>query len=101
MDQPELELFPCYLLFLRQQPATRPPQSNIWLNMGMTSLRMFPEHVPRGNVSPQQEGGPGHLPHRRAPLPPAAPALAAVKPGAPNHLNLLLTEPAKQIALDL
>ncbi|XP_031429479.1 ubiquitin carboxyl-terminal hydrolase 32 isoform X2 [Clupea harengus] len=48
--QPELELFPRYLLFLRQQPATRTPQSNIWVNMGMTSLRMFPEHIPRGNV---------------------------------------------------
>uniref|UniRef100_A0AAX7T2D1 ubiquitinyl hydrolase 1 n=1 Tax=Astatotilapia calliptera TaxID=8154 RepID=A0AAX7T2D1_ASTCA len=32
--QPELELFPRYLLFLRQQPATRSPQSNIWVNMG-------------------------------------------------------------------
>uniref|UniRef100_A0A3Q2NNG2 Ubiquitin carboxyl-terminal hydrolase 32 n=1 Tax=Fundulus heteroclitus TaxID=8078 RepID=A0A3Q2NNG2_FUNHE len=30
----ELELFPRYLLFLRQQPATRSPQSNIWVNMG-------------------------------------------------------------------
>uniref|UniRef100_A0A673Y870 ubiquitinyl hydrolase 1 n=1 Tax=Salmo trutta TaxID=8032 RepID=A0A673Y870_SALTR len=30
----ELELFPRYLLFLRQQPATRTPQSNIWVNMG-------------------------------------------------------------------
>ncbi|XP_063060913.1 ubiquitin carboxyl-terminal hydrolase 32 isoform X2 [Engraulis encrasicolus] len=48
--QPELELFPRYLLFLRQQPATRTPQSNIWVNMGMTSLRMFPEHIPRGNM---------------------------------------------------
>ncbi|XP_041733827.2 ubiquitin carboxyl-terminal hydrolase 32 isoform X2 [Coregonus clupeaformis] len=46
----ELELFPRYLLFLRQQPATRTPQSNIWVNMGMTSLRMFPQHLPRGNV---------------------------------------------------
>ncbi|XP_034024912.1 ubiquitin carboxyl-terminal hydrolase 32 [Thalassophryne amazonica] len=33
-SQPELELFPRYLLFLRQQPATRSPQSNIWVNMG-------------------------------------------------------------------
>uniref|UniRef100_A0A8C4EFH0 Ubiquitin carboxyl-terminal hydrolase 32 n=1 Tax=Dicentrarchus labrax TaxID=13489 RepID=A0A8C4EFH0_DICLA len=50
--QPELELFPRYLLFLRQQPATRTPQSNIWVNMGMTSLRMFPPYLPppRGNV---------------------------------------------------
>uniref|UniRef100_A0AAQ4P084 Ubiquitin carboxyl-terminal hydrolase 32 n=1 Tax=Gasterosteus aculeatus aculeatus TaxID=481459 RepID=A0AAQ4P084_GASAC len=32
--QAELELFPRYLLFLRQQPATRSPQSNIWVNMG-------------------------------------------------------------------
>ncbi|XP_015223155.2 ubiquitin carboxyl-terminal hydrolase 32 isoform X2 [Lepisosteus oculatus] len=48
--QAELELFPRYLLFLRQQPAARTPQSNIWVNMGMTSLRMFPQHVPRGNV---------------------------------------------------
>uniref|UniRef100_A0AAY4DKB7 ubiquitinyl hydrolase 1 n=1 Tax=Denticeps clupeoides TaxID=299321 RepID=A0AAY4DKB7_9TELE len=32
--QAELELFPRYLLFLRQQPATRTPQSNIWVNMG-------------------------------------------------------------------
>uniref|UniRef100_A0AAY4DKM1 Ubiquitin carboxyl-terminal hydrolase 32 n=1 Tax=Denticeps clupeoides TaxID=299321 RepID=A0AAY4DKM1_9TELE len=48
--QAELELFPRYLLFLRQQPATRTPQSNIWVNMGMTSLRMFPQHLPRGNV---------------------------------------------------
>ncbi|KAA0702002.1 Ubiquitin carboxyl-terminal hydrolase 32 [Triplophysa tibetana] len=47
---PELELFPRYLLFLRQQPATRTPQSNIWVNMGMTSLRMLPPHMPRGNV---------------------------------------------------
>nr|XP_046152260.1 ubiquitin carboxyl-terminal hydrolase 32-like [Oncorhynchus gorbuscha] len=46
----ELELFPRYLLFLRQQPATRTPQSNIWVNMGMTSLRMFPQHLPRGNL---------------------------------------------------
>ncbi|KAK6296272.1 hypothetical protein J4Q44_G00339850 [Coregonus suidteri] len=46
----ELELFPRYLLFLRQQAATRTPQSNIWVNMGMTSLRMFPQHLPRGNV---------------------------------------------------
>uniref|UniRef100_A0AAV2J1G7 Ubiquitin carboxyl-terminal hydrolase 32 n=1 Tax=Knipowitschia caucasica TaxID=637954 RepID=A0AAV2J1G7_KNICA len=30
----ELELFPRFLLFLRQQPATRTPQSNIWVNMG-------------------------------------------------------------------
>ncbi|XP_026138080.1 ubiquitin carboxyl-terminal hydrolase 32 isoform X1 [Carassius auratus] len=48
--QPELELFPRYLLFLRQQPATRSPQSNIWVNMGMSSLRMFPPHMNRGNV---------------------------------------------------
>uniref|UniRef100_A0A8C5CHN0 ubiquitinyl hydrolase 1 n=1 Tax=Gadus morhua TaxID=8049 RepID=A0A8C5CHN0_GADMO len=34
MGQAELELFPRYLLFLRQQPATRSPQSNIWVNMG-------------------------------------------------------------------
>ncbi|XP_078535930.1 ubiquitin carboxyl-terminal hydrolase 32 isoform X3 [Lissotriton helveticus] len=46
----ELELFPRYLLFLRQQPATRQQQSNIWVNMGMMSLRMFPQHLPRGNV---------------------------------------------------
>ncbi|XP_034723886.1 ubiquitin carboxyl-terminal hydrolase 32 isoform X6 [Etheostoma cragini] len=32
-SQAELELFPRYLLFLRQQPATRSPQSNIWVNM--------------------------------------------------------------------
>uniref|UniRef100_A0A8D3AVW5 ubiquitinyl hydrolase 1 n=1 Tax=Scophthalmus maximus TaxID=52904 RepID=A0A8D3AVW5_SCOMX len=32
--QAELELFPRYVLFLRQQPATRSPQSNIWVNMG-------------------------------------------------------------------
>ncbi|XP_023795136.1 ubiquitin carboxyl-terminal hydrolase 32 [Cyanistes caeruleus] len=31
---PELELFPRYLLFLRQQPATRTQQSNVWVNMG-------------------------------------------------------------------
>uniref|UniRef100_A0A8B9JPK8 Ubiquitin carboxyl-terminal hydrolase 32 n=1 Tax=Astyanax mexicanus TaxID=7994 RepID=A0A8B9JPK8_ASTMX len=49
-EEAELELFPRYLLFLRQQPATRTPQSNIWVNMGMTSLRMFPPHFPRGNV---------------------------------------------------
>ncbi|XP_066551638.1 ubiquitin carboxyl-terminal hydrolase 32 isoform X2 [Amia ocellicauda] len=30
----ELELFPRYLLFLRQQSVTRTPQSNIWVNMG-------------------------------------------------------------------
>uniref|UniRef100_A0A8C0V4V1 Ubiquitin carboxyl-terminal hydrolase 32 n=1 Tax=Cyanistes caeruleus TaxID=156563 RepID=A0A8C0V4V1_CYACU len=47
---PELELFPRYLLFLRQQPATRTQQSNVWVNMGMMSLRMFPQHLPRGNV---------------------------------------------------
>ncbi|XP_035745449.1 ubiquitin carboxyl-terminal hydrolase 32 isoform X5 [Egretta garzetta] len=47
---PELELFPRYLLFLRQQPATRTQQSNIWVNMGMMSLRMPPQHLPRGNV---------------------------------------------------
>ncbi|XP_067864309.1 ubiquitin carboxyl-terminal hydrolase 32 isoform X2 [Heptranchias perlo] len=33
-NQAELELFPRYLLFLRQQPATRTQQSNIWVNMG-------------------------------------------------------------------
>lgn len=33
-QKPELELFPRYLLFLRQQPATRTQQSNIWVNMG-------------------------------------------------------------------
>ncbi|CAN9511197.1 unnamed protein product [Ophioblennius macclurei] len=33
MGQAELELFPRYLLFLRQQPASRSPQSNIWVNM--------------------------------------------------------------------
>uniref|UniRef100_A0A4W4HU81 Ubiquitin carboxyl-terminal hydrolase 32 n=1 Tax=Electrophorus electricus TaxID=8005 RepID=A0A4W4HU81_ELEEL len=33
-ERAELELFPRYLLFLRQQPASRPPQSNIWVNMG-------------------------------------------------------------------
>uniref|UniRef100_A0A8C9T1J3 ubiquitinyl hydrolase 1 n=1 Tax=Scleropages formosus TaxID=113540 RepID=A0A8C9T1J3_SCLFO len=33
-QEPELELYPRYLLFLRQQPATRTPQSNIWVNMG-------------------------------------------------------------------
>ncbi|TNN63673.1 Ubiquitin carboxyl-terminal hydrolase 32 [Liparis tanakae] len=51
-SQAELELFPRYLLFLRQQPATRSPQSNIWVNMGMTSLRMFPPYLPppRGSV---------------------------------------------------
>lgn len=55
--QAELELFPRYLLFLRQQPATRPPQSNIWVNMGMTTMRMFPPYMipPRGNVSLQQD----------------------------------------------
>ncbi|KAJ8280946.1 hypothetical protein GJAV_G00061360 [Gymnothorax javanicus] len=48
---PELELFPRYLLFLRQQPVLRSPQSNIWVNMGMSGLRMFPHHLPsRGNV---------------------------------------------------
>lgn len=52
---PELELFPRYLLFLRQQPATRTQQSNIWVNMGMMSLRMFPHNLPRGNVRIQQE----------------------------------------------
>ncbi|XP_032071684.1 ubiquitin carboxyl-terminal hydrolase 32 isoform X2 [Thamnophis elegans] len=52
---PELELFPRYLLFLRQQPATRTQQSNVWVNMGMMSLRLFPQHWPRGNVRLQQE----------------------------------------------
>ncbi|MEE6469537.1 hypothetical protein FKM82_008661 [Ascaphus truei] len=33
-ELPELELFPRYLLFLRQQPVTRQQQSNIWVNMG-------------------------------------------------------------------
>ncbi|XP_064206153.1 ubiquitin carboxyl-terminal hydrolase 32-like [Anguilla rostrata] len=33
-DVAELELFPRHLLFLRQQPASRTPQSNIWVNMG-------------------------------------------------------------------
>lgn len=56
-SQAELELFPRYLLFLRQQPATRSPQSNIWVNMGMTTMRMFPPYtiLPRGNVSLQQD----------------------------------------------
>lgn len=55
--QGELELFPRHLLFLRQQPATRTPQSNIWVNMGMISLRMLPPYMPppRGNVSLQQD----------------------------------------------
>lgn len=55
--QPELELFPRYLLFLRQQPPARSPQSNIWVNIGMTTLRMFPPYLPppRGNVSLQQD----------------------------------------------
>ena len=52
---PERELFPRYLLFLRQQPATRTQQSNIWVNMGMMSLRVFPQHLPRGNLRMQQE----------------------------------------------
>ena len=52
---PDLELFPRYLLFLRQQPATRTQQSNIWVNMGMMSLRVFPQHLPRGNLRMQQE----------------------------------------------
>uniref|UniRef100_A0A8D0G4G2 Ubiquitin carboxyl-terminal hydrolase 32 n=1 Tax=Sphenodon punctatus TaxID=8508 RepID=A0A8D0G4G2_SPHPU len=51
----ELELFPRYLLFLRQQPASRTQQSNIWVNMCMMSLRMFPQHLPRGNLRMQQE----------------------------------------------
>lgn len=57
MGQAELELFPRYLLFLRQQPATRSPQSNIWVNMGMTTMRMFPPYMipPRGNVSLRRE----------------------------------------------
>uniref|UniRef100_A0A8C4EFD5 Ubiquitin carboxyl-terminal hydrolase 32 n=1 Tax=Dicentrarchus labrax TaxID=13489 RepID=A0A8C4EFD5_DICLA len=73
--QPELELFPRYLLFLRQQPATRTPQSNIWVNMGMTSLRMFPPYLPppRGNVSLQQDQTlallwTGNVPSPNAPL---------------------------------
>ncbi|KAM4701032.1 ubiquitin carboxyl-terminal hydrolase 32 [Discoglossus pictus] len=33
-ELPELELFPRYLLFLKQQPVTRQQQSNIWVNMG-------------------------------------------------------------------
>ncbi|KAG9352031.1 hypothetical protein JZ751_023282 [Albula glossodonta] len=36
-DAAELELFPRHLLFLRQQPATRTPQSNMWVNMGCFS----------------------------------------------------------------
>ncbi|XP_051254025.1 ubiquitin carboxyl-terminal hydrolase 32 isoform X1 [Dicentrarchus labrax] len=58
--QPELELFPRYLLFLRQQPATRTPQSNIWVNMGMTSLRMFPPYLPPPRA--------GNVPSPNAPL---------------------------------
>ncbi|XP_066507438.1 ubiquitin carboxyl-terminal hydrolase 32-like isoform X2 [Hoplias malabaricus] len=34
MDRAELELFPRHLLFLRQQPPARTPQSNGWINMG-------------------------------------------------------------------
>ncbi|XP_033968941.1 ubiquitin carboxyl-terminal hydrolase 32 isoform X1 [Trematomus bernacchii] len=56
----ELELFPRYLLFLRQQPATRSPQSNIWVNMGMTSLRMFPPYLPPPRA--------GSVPSPNAPL---------------------------------
>ncbi|XP_030648580.1 ubiquitin carboxyl-terminal hydrolase 32 [Chanos chanos] len=33
-EQAELELFPRHLLFLRQQPPVRTPQSNVWANMG-------------------------------------------------------------------
>ncbi|ETE63261.1 Ubiquitin carboxyl-terminal hydrolase 32, partial [Ophiophagus hannah] len=33
-----------------KQPATRTQQSNVWVNMGMMSLRLFPQHWPRGNV---------------------------------------------------
>ncbi|KAI4815484.1 hypothetical protein KUCAC02_005628 [Chaenocephalus aceratus] len=56
----ELELFPRYLLFLRQQPATRSPQSNIWVNMGMSSLRMFPPYLPPPRA--------GSVPSPNAPL---------------------------------
>ncbi|XP_034723884.1 ubiquitin carboxyl-terminal hydrolase 32 isoform X4 [Etheostoma cragini] len=59
-SQAELELFPRYLLFLRQQPATRSPQSNIWVNMGMTSLRMFPPYLPPPRA--------GNVPSPNAPL---------------------------------
>ncbi|XP_044058436.1 ubiquitin carboxyl-terminal hydrolase 32 isoform X6 [Siniperca chuatsi] len=58
--QAELELFPRYLLFLRQQPATRTPQSNIWVNMGMTSLRMSPPYLPPPRA--------GSVPSPNAPL---------------------------------
>ncbi|XP_027136073.1 ubiquitin carboxyl-terminal hydrolase 32 [Larimichthys crocea] len=58
--QAELELFPRYLLFLRQQQATRSPQSNIWVNMGMTSLRMFPPYLPPPRA--------GNMPSPNAPL---------------------------------
>ncbi|XP_017548184.2 ubiquitin carboxyl-terminal hydrolase 32-like [Pygocentrus nattereri] len=34
MEKAELELFPRHLLFLRQQPPARTPQSNGWINMG-------------------------------------------------------------------
>lgn len=34
MEKAELELFPRHLLFLRQQPPARTPQSNGWMNMG-------------------------------------------------------------------
>uniref|UniRef100_A0A8B9JRE4 Ubiquitin carboxyl-terminal hydrolase 32 n=1 Tax=Astyanax mexicanus TaxID=7994 RepID=A0A8B9JRE4_ASTMX len=81
-EEAELELFPRYLLFLRQQPATRTPQSNIWVNMGMTSLRMFPPHFPRGNVSLQQESG--YLHHRH---------------GQPNLLNTLSNVPSPNAPL--
>lgn len=36
MEKAELELFPRHLLFLRQQPPARTPQSNGWMNMGKT-----------------------------------------------------------------
>lgn len=39
MEKAELELFPRHLLFLRQQPPARTPQSNGWMNMGK------PEHI--------------------------------------------------------
>ncbi|XP_022537013.2 ubiquitin carboxyl-terminal hydrolase 32 [Astyanax mexicanus] len=34
LENAELELFPRHLLFLRQQPPARTPQSNGWINMG-------------------------------------------------------------------
>ncbi|KAG7232686.1 hypothetical protein INR49_008224 [Caranx melampygus] len=89
LGQAELELFPRFVLFLRQQPATRSPQSNIWVNMGMTSLRMFPPYLPpgRGNVSRQQDQS----------TPSSKPAPPPNRPPHPDLILLSWTDPVQSV----